>query len=161
MPSACRSRWSRTALSLAEVAAAQLTSRRLLGWELPEAAGAEPLAVAVAEAVAELEERPREVVFEGISSVLSANTTSCPASIPEVICTQPPPTTPVLTSTVVAVVAASLSTVSTVAVPVPVGVTAEAGNRTTLDTEVTGMVTAVLEPANSWPSGSVMVAVVE
>ena len=93
----------------------------------------------------------RRLLFVGMAAVRSASTTSCPASSPSVISTQPPPTVPVFTVTLVVVSAVADATTFTVAVPVPVGVTAEAGNLITPLADFTAMATEAFAPvASSW-----------
>ena len=114
------------------------------------------LGTAVADADADAEELEldvvvvrRRVAFDGMSAVRSASTTSVPASSPSVISTQPPPTVPVFTVTVFVVSALADAMVFTVAVPVPVGVTAEAGNLITPVADFTAIATEAFAPLAS------------
>ena len=117
----------------------------LLGWaEADGAAEAEELEVDVVVV-------RRRLVLVGMSAVRSASTTSFPASSPSVISTQPPPMAPVFTVTLVVVSAVADATTFTVAVPVPVGVTAEAGSLTTAVADFTAIATEAFAPvASNW-----------
>lgn len=112
--------------------------------------------VALVEEVDELLElvTVRRIVWlDGIAAVRSAITTTWPAASPSVISIHPPPTAPVLTEVVAGVSELDAST-CTVAVPVPVGVTAETGTMTTPVTDFTGTVTDALDPLASRSLGS-------
>ncbi len=117
----------------------------LLGWaEADAAAEAEELEVDVVVV-------RRRLVLVGMAAVRSASTTSFPASSPSVISTQPPPTAPVFTVALVVVSAVADATTFTVAVPVPLGVTAEAGSLTTAVADFTAIATEAFAPvASNW-----------